>query len=319
MTAITRHESAPDWSADLKGAALLFKSGMGPASIKSPEQALFVILTGRDLGLSPTQSLRSINVIQGKVEVAADMQLALFKRAGGRAVWRTLTAETAVLDLTHPNGDKHTESFTIADARQAGLSGGNYAKFPKAMLRSRCITAGMKSVGFDVLAGVYAEGELGGDAPKPTATVATSEPAPDIGTPATTVVDADVVNTETGEVLEPFPSDALAQANAYVIPFGFLKGKEVGQVETKDLEKTRDWAQKNNARDRFAEFLTAADAVLYSRQTEAPISGVPGEAPEGAPDKAPDPAAEKPKRVTIEESAGVGMPVGSDASLGLPF
>jgi hypothetical protein len=67
----------------------------------------------------------------------------------------------AVLHLVHPNGDKHTETFTIEDAKRAGLSSNsNYSKFPKAMLRSRAITAGLKSIGWEGAVGAYDPDEL---------------------------------------------------------------------------------------------------------------------------------------------------------------
>lgn len=144
-------------------AGTLVTTGFLPAAVKSPAQAVAIILTGRELGLGPMQSLRSISIIQGKPELAADLQLSLFHKDGGHSKWVTLSDLEAVLWLKHPNGDEHTESFTMLDAKRAGIAGGqNWQKYPKAMLRSRAITAGLKSVGFEPLTGVYAPGELGG-------------------------------------------------------------------------------------------------------------------------------------------------------------
>lgn len=154
-----------DYKQELAGAKMLIASGLVPAGVKSPEAAMFIILTGRDLGLSPVQSLRSIHVIQGKVEVAADQQLGLFHRAGGRSQWLELTNEKAVLKLVAPwLIEPHVETFTMQDAKQAKLGGDNWQKYPKAMLRSRAITAALKSIGFDPTAGCYAPGEIGGEA-----------------------------------------------------------------------------------------------------------------------------------------------------------
>lgn len=256
-----------DWAAEISGAQMLLKSGLAPSSIKTPEAAMFVIMVGRDLGLSPTQALRSVQVIQGKVEIAADMQLALFKRAGGRAVWTTLTDTAAVLDLAHPNGDTHRESFTMEDARRAKLGGDNWTKYPKAMLRSRCITAGMKSVGFDVLAGVYAPGEVAGTESAPAeATVSVVAPAVIPSTPAAPEPeDAEIVDTETGEVVSAADRKA-ALANAYPLPFGKSKGSELGQMETDNLQSARDWASD---KPRYALFVEYADIVLAGRKAEA--------------------------------------------------
>lgn len=153
------------WEQEIRGAQFLYKSGLVPAGVKSPEAALFIILTGRDLGMSAVQSLRSIHVIQGKIEVSADAQLGLFHGRGGQSKWLTLTNELAVIELHAPwLLAPHRESFSKDDASRAKLGGDNWSKYPKAMLRSRAITAGLKSIGFDATAGTYAPGELGGDA-----------------------------------------------------------------------------------------------------------------------------------------------------------
>ncbi len=199
LTLRTSPTTAVDYRRELDGARMLLASGLLPAAIKTPEAALFVILTGRDLGLSPVQSLRSIFVIQGKVEVSADMQLGLFHRAGGRSQWMDLTNEAAVLRLQAPwLLAPHTESFTLADAKQAKLGGDNWIKYPKAMLRSRAITAGLKSIGFDPTAGMYAPGEIGGP-----------EAVPDLPAPASIV--GEVIDlAQRPKFLKPLPADPYA-------------------------------------------------------------------------------------------------------------
>jgi hypothetical protein len=137
-----------------------------PDHIKTPGQAVAIILTGRELGMGPMRAIRSLQLVKGKVVENADSQLSRFKSDGGRATWKELTEKKAVLVLRHPNGDEHTETFTIEDATRAGLTGGeNYKKYPKAMLRSRAITAGLKSVGWEGGAGVYDPEEAAAFAP----------------------------------------------------------------------------------------------------------------------------------------------------------
>jgi hypothetical protein len=149
----------------------LLKSGLLPPSIKTAEAALFIILTGRDLGLSPVQSLRSIHIIQGrredawgKVELSADLQLGLFQRQGGTFKWVRLNETGAQLELTAPWLNKpHVSTFGPEEARRAELmSQATYRKYPVAMFRSRAITQGLKDIGFLITAGLYAPGELGG-------------------------------------------------------------------------------------------------------------------------------------------------------------
>lgn len=220
-TALARPQSEPSvpiaapiaWDQELRGAQYLFKSGLCPASIKSPEAALFIILAGRDLGLAPVAALRNIHVIQGKVEVSADMQLALFARAGGSFRWVALSDTEAALELRAPwMAAPHVSRWTMQDAQRAKLDGGdNWKKYPKAMLRSRAITAGLKDVGFDATAGVYAPGEISG---------------------------AEVVDVATGEVLSPEPVvEAPSVTRETPIDFGrgklaAVNGKNVTQVRT---------------------------------------------------------------------------------------
>jgi hypothetical protein len=148
----------------MKIADKLAQSGFLPMRLNTPGKVLATIMTGRELGLPPMLSTRSIRIMKdtGLPIISADVLLGAFKRMGGRAIFTTLTDTQAVLELRHPNGDTHTESFTIGDARRAGLldkrgadDGNNWQKYPKAMLRSRCITAGLKSVGWEPAAGMY--------------------------------------------------------------------------------------------------------------------------------------------------------------------
>jgi hypothetical protein len=155
-----------DWERELKGAGMLVKSGLVPKDIKTPEAALFVILAGRDLGLSPVQSLRSIRPIQGKIECSADLQLGLFHRDGGKSAFKRLDNKIAILELHAPwLAEPHLVKFGEEEAKRAGLmSNSNYAKYPQAMFRSRAITQGLKDIGYMMGTGLYAPGEIGGAA-----------------------------------------------------------------------------------------------------------------------------------------------------------
>jgi hypothetical protein len=157
--------------ATMRLAKALVESGFLPRSVDTPAKAVALMLAGREMGMGPMAALRAISIIDGKPVIAADRQLALFKRAGGRAEFSKLDENEAVLHLTHPNGDEHTESYAVQDAHRAGLTGkDNWKRHPKAMLRSRCITAGLKSVGFEPMADVYDPDEVTPDVPPPSGT-----------------------------------------------------------------------------------------------------------------------------------------------------
>ena len=155
-----------NWESELKGATALLKSGLAPRDLRTAEACLFVILAGRDLGLSPVQSLRSIRPIQGKIELSADLQLGLFHREGGKTRWIKLTDAEVKLELSAPwLTEPHVSHWTMEDAKRAGLAtNDNWKKYPKAMLRSRAITSGLKDIGYLPGSGVYAPGEISGQA-----------------------------------------------------------------------------------------------------------------------------------------------------------
>jgi hypothetical protein len=175
------------------------KTGMLPDHIKTGWQFAVIAATGHELGMQPMRAIRSLAMVKGKVVEAADSQLARFKAAGGRSQFEVLDETQAVLHLVHPNGDKHTETFSLEDAKRAGLSSNsNYSKFPKAMLRSRAITAGLKSVGWEGAVGAYDPDEIRSEefpavkaTQAPRVVVSQPEPTPD-PQPVKPATDADI-------------------------------------------------------------------------------------------------------------------------------
>jgi hypothetical protein len=176
-TALTTHHQAgslaaasqaePSFDSLVSMGDALRRTGFLPSHIKDGVSFAAIVLMGRELGMGTMAACRKLQVIKGTVTERADSQLARFKTCGGRAQFKELTEQRAVLVLRHPNGDEHTETFAIDDAKRAGLaSNDNYAKHPKAMLRSRAITAGLKSIGWEGAVGIYDPDEIT-DAPTP--------------------------------------------------------------------------------------------------------------------------------------------------------
>lgn len=140
----------------------LVESGMLPESIKTPQQALAIVMQGRELGLPTMLALRKIDVIKGKPTLAAELQLALFKARGGRSQVKEHTDKLCSMWFRHPNGDEHVEEWTLEMAQKAGIMGNSgWKTYPKLMLRWRCISAGLKIVAPDIVSGVYDPEELG--------------------------------------------------------------------------------------------------------------------------------------------------------------
>lgn len=102
---------------------------------------LAAVATGREYGLGDMQSLRLINVIDGRPELNAEGKLMLARRAG-HSITGTVTLEGAkVTGKRADTGDTITVEYTPEDAKTAGLLGkDNWKKHPKAMLWARAVT-----------------------------------------------------------------------------------------------------------------------------------------------------------------------------------
>lgn len=164
------------------------------------EQAFAKILIGRDLGLSPTQSLMAIDLVKGNIQLRGVL-VASFIRRNADYEYRILSnthdrAETAFLGYPLAAGEEPAEAerwvkgetpsdeavgmfmrtrgrwweilgieeFTVTDADRAKLvkDDSNWAKYPKNMCVWRTMSNGAKFHCPDVFRGmpIYVEGEL---------------------------------------------------------------------------------------------------------------------------------------------------------------
>lgn len=161
LALVERSNDAADFGNLVSMGDQLRRTGFLPSHIKDGVSFAAIVLMGREMGMGTMAACRKLQVIKGTVTERADSQLARFKSVGGRSQFKELSESKAVLWLRHPNGDEHTETFTLDDAKRAGLaSNDNYAKHPKAMLRSRAITAGLKSIGWEGAVGIYDPDEI---------------------------------------------------------------------------------------------------------------------------------------------------------------
>jgi hypothetical protein len=129
--------------------------------IKTPEQAAALMLIAQAEGTSPALALRDYHVISGRPTLKADAILARFQQAGGKVRWLKLTEQEAVAVFSHPAGGDVEINWTMEMARKAQLLGnGTWQKYSRAMLRSRCISEGVRTVYPGVVCGVYTPEEI---------------------------------------------------------------------------------------------------------------------------------------------------------------
>lgn len=146
-------------------AKLLVASGLLGRNVTRPEQAFTIIATGRELGLTAMQSLRSIHIIEGKPTLSADLMAALCKSRPDVCVYFRLvesTPERATYETQRKGEPSLTRmTWTIQQAKDAGVTGkDNWRKYPDAMLRARCIAALARAVYPDLAMGIYDPDEV---------------------------------------------------------------------------------------------------------------------------------------------------------------
>lgn len=149
----------------------LAQSALLPDGLRGkPGDVLVTLITGHELGLSPMQAIRGLHVVKGRAVMSADLAVALTKRHPSCRYFRVVaTDDKCATYETLREGDPEPTrmSFTAEQARQAGLGGDNWRKYPAAMLRARCSLALARAVYSDIMLGVYDPDELGVPAPAP--------------------------------------------------------------------------------------------------------------------------------------------------------
>ena len=135
------------------------KSGM--FGVRTPEQAMSLMLIAQAEGLHPAIAARDYHVINGKPALKADAMLARFQTAGGKVEWLDFTDDKVSARFTHPQGGSVVVDWTLERARRAGVSNNpTWAKFPRAMLKARVISEGVKTVYPGVAVGTYTVEEV---------------------------------------------------------------------------------------------------------------------------------------------------------------
>ena len=105
---------------------------------------------------------------------------------------------------------------------------------------------------------------------QPTAHDAIGEPTGPVSAPrlvreVATPVDAEIVDTRTGEVLTEDRTVLLA--NETPVPFGESKGTTLRELESKDIASALKWAKGSKLAERYGDFIDAAAVVLANRAT----------------------------------------------------
>ena len=226
-----------------RAGSYIAKSGL--FGVKTPEQAIALMLVAQAEGRNPFEAARDYHIIQGRPALKADSILARFQQAGGSVRWIELSDTKAVAEFSHPQGGKVTIDWDLDRAKRAGLLGKeNWRNYPRQMLRARVISEGVRTIYPGVCVGTYTVEEV--------QDMAASVPATsqeytfvDPPTPQATPQDTpQAAEQETAQSAPPKPADwdELALKNRAK---EIINNKAILEINQKRLwaESGHDWAK----------------------------------------------------------------------------
>lgn len=229
-----KSDSLSEWAMIREQASVLVATGFLPKSIQTAEQAMAIILTGRELGIGPMAALNGIDVIQGKPSVSPQLMLAMVNATGQLDdIKIESTVEGATVTVKRKGRSPYTTTFGPKEARAMALDGkDNYKKQPAVMYQWRAVGANLRVTFPDVIKGMY--------------TMEDTESTPDSG--ADFVVEAESDEAPSSEAVHENTIDppAVAQKTApafdrkktiAAIYEGFAKIREEFMVSAEDVEK----------------------------------------------------------------------------------
>ena len=150
------------------------KSGL--FGMKTPDQAVALMLLCQAEGLHPAIAARDYHIIQGRPALKADAMLARFQQAGGKVEWKVYTDAEVTGVFSHPQGGSLEVTWTLSQAKSIGIANkDNWKNYPRAMLRARCLSEGIRAVYPGCVVGVYTPEEVQDFQPRQTVDMGTAE------------------------------------------------------------------------------------------------------------------------------------------------
>jgi len=131
---------------------------------KLGEDGVFaVIAKAKSMNISPLEALNGgMYYVQGKVEMSGVMMMSIIRQQGHSINLDPKSTGNHVVmhGKRKDNGDTWTASFSIEDAKKAGIYKATWEKYPQAMCIWRCVSMLGRYLFADVIKGCYVQGEI---------------------------------------------------------------------------------------------------------------------------------------------------------------
>lgn len=142
----------------LQFADMLSKSDIIPRDyVGKPGNVLVAIQWGMELGLQPLQAMQNIACINGRPSLWGDAMLAICRaHPSFESIDEQESDEGAVVTVKRRGQPECVRTFTVEDARRAGLSGksGPWQQHPRRMMKLRARAFALRDTFPDVLRGI---------------------------------------------------------------------------------------------------------------------------------------------------------------------
>jgi len=158
----------------------LLESGAIPSSLNTKEKIMTVVQMGEELGMQPMTAITNIHIIQGRTVISSAMLGAMLKRRvdklgkpnpveydytkdyfaeeDGKIVTEM---EFEFISLVSKKPTTRKFSVSWGQMEVAGYTEKqNWEKYPKEMMRARCMAYAVRALFPEVLLGVYTDSEM---------------------------------------------------------------------------------------------------------------------------------------------------------------
>ncbi len=132
---------------------------------KMGQEGIFAIVSkSKSLGINPLEALNGgLYFVQGKVGMSSEMMACLIRQAGHSITKdpKSTNAQVILHGKRADNGDTWTITFSMEDAKRAGIAKMMYDKYPAVMLYNRAMSMLARQLFPDVIKGAgYTHDEL---------------------------------------------------------------------------------------------------------------------------------------------------------------